>query len=113
MECLVATHLSWWLERHHLLRENQCGFHAHKRTFDILFQMEYHICDTYCQCQVMMAVFLDQEGAFDITPHEDILYKLARMGIQGPTLIWIQDFLQGCSFHSHSQRCPTGTPLTF
>ena len=46
-----------------------------------------------------MAVFLDQEGAFDITPHEDILYKLARMGIQGPTLTWIQGFLQGRSFH--------------
>ncbi|MPC13554.1 putative RNA-directed DNA polymerase from transposon X-element [Portunus trituberculatus] len=79
MERLVATRLSWWLEEHHLLREEQCDFWPHRSSLDVLGQIEYHICDTYHHRQVMLVLFVDLEGAFDSAPHKGILYKLARM----------------------------------
>ncbi|MPC45017.1 putative RNA-directed DNA polymerase from transposon X-element [Portunus trituberculatus] len=49
MEQLVTTWLSWWMEDNHLLREPQRGFRPCHCTLDVLVQMEYHTCDTYCQ----------------------------------------------------------------
>ncbi|XP_045101460.1 uncharacterized protein LOC123498419 [Portunus trituberculatus] len=88
LERLVNTRLTWWLEANNKLAEEQCGFRPHRSTLDVLGQIEYHICDTYRQRQVMTALFLDLEGAFDSAPHEGILYKLALMGITGTTLAW-------------------------
>ena len=81
MERMVATRLTWWLEEKRLLKEEQCGFRPCRSTMDVLAQLEYHICDTYRQRQVMVTLFADLEGAFDTAPHQGILYKLANMGI--------------------------------
>ncbi|XP_045127733.1 uncharacterized protein LOC123514149 [Portunus trituberculatus] len=117
LERLVNTRLTWWLEANNKLAEEQCGFRPHRSTLDVLGQIEYHICDTYRQRQVMMALFLDLEGAFDSAPHEGILYKLALMGITGTTLAWVRDFLTGRSFQvavgaslSPSQGIHRGVP---
>lgn len=117
MERLVSTRLSWWLEEKLLLREEQCGFRPHRGTVDVLGQLEYHVCDTYRQHQVMTTIFIDLEGAFDTAPHEGILYKLAGMGITGATLAWVQDFLAGRSYQvavgaslSHSRPIRRGVP---
>ncbi|XP_045101462.1 uncharacterized protein LOC123498421 [Portunus trituberculatus] len=117
LERLVNTRLTWWLEANNKLAEEQCGFRPHRSTLDVLGQIEYHICDTYRQRQVMMALFLDLEGAFDSAPHEGILYKLALMGITGTTLAWVRDFLTGHSFQvavgaslSPSQGIHRGVP---
>ncbi|XP_045104412.1 uncharacterized protein LOC123499945 [Portunus trituberculatus] len=117
LERLVNTRLTWWLEANNKLAEAQCGFHPHRSTLDVLGQIEYHICDTYRQRQVMTALFLDLEGAFDSTPHERILYKLALMGITGTTLAWVRNFLTGRSFQvaigaslSPSQGIHRGVP---
>lgn len=76
MERLVTTRLTWYMEEKQLLQEEQCGFRPHRGTLDFWGQMEYHICDTYRQHQVMTALFVDLEGAFDTAPHQGILYKL-------------------------------------
>ncbi|XP_045130249.1 uncharacterized protein LOC123515571 [Portunus trituberculatus] len=117
LERLVNTRLTWWLEANNKLAEEQCGFRPHRSTLDVLGQIEYHICDTYRQRQVMMALFLDLEGAFDSAPHEGILYKLALMGITGTTLAWVRNFLTGRSFQvavgaslSPSQGIHRGVP---
>ncbi|XP_045127737.1 uncharacterized protein LOC123514153 [Portunus trituberculatus] len=117
LERLVNTRLTWWLEANNKLAEEQCGFRPHRSTLDVLGQIEYHICDTYRQRQVMTALFLDLEGAFDSAPHEGILYKLALMGITGTTLAWVHDFLTGRSFQvavgaslSPSQGIHRGVP---
>lgn len=94
----MATRLSWWVEAKHLLREEQCGFHPHRSTLDVLAQKEYQICDTYRQRQVMTTLFVDIERAFDSAPHERVLYKLAKMGITGTTLVWVKNVLAGRSF---------------
>ncbi|XP_045115986.1 uncharacterized protein LOC123507278 [Portunus trituberculatus] len=98
MERLVTTRLTWWLEEKHLLREEQCGFRPRRGTIGALSQMEFHISDTYRQRQVMLALFIDLEGAFDSAPHEGIIYKLAKLGIVGTTLAWIRDFLSYRSY---------------
>ena len=84
---------SWWLEEKQLLKEKQCGFKPRRGTLDILAQIGYHIYDTYRKKQVMTILFVDLEGAFDTAVHEDILYKLAKMGLTGTTLTWITNFL--------------------
>ncbi|XP_045122669.1 uncharacterized protein LOC123511112 [Portunus trituberculatus] len=117
LERLVNTRLTWWLEANNKLVEEQCGFRPHRSTLDLLGQIEYHICDTYCQRQVMTALFLDLEDAFDSAPHEGIVYKLALMGITGTTLAWVRDFLTSRSFQvavgaslSPSQGIHCGVP---
>ena len=64
----------------------------------MLGQLEYHVCDTYHQRQVMTTIFIDLEGAFNTAPHEGILYKLAGMDITGATLACVQDSLVGGSY---------------
>ena len=90
-----------------MLREEQCGFRPHRGNVDVLGQLEYHVCDTYGQRQVMTTIFIDLEGAFDTAPHESILYKLAGMGITGATLAWVHDFLVG-----HSYQVAVGASLS-
>ena len=39
------------------------------------------------------ALFLDFAKAFDKVPHKRLCYKLSYYGINGPLLLWIEDFL--------------------
>ena len=54
----------------------------------------------------MAAFFVELAGAFDMAPHQGILYKLANMGITGHILAWVKDFLIGRSY-----RVAVGVPL--
>ena len=40
-------------------------------------------------------IFLDIAKAFDTVPHQRLLYKLSRYGIQGDLLTWIESFITG------------------
>lgn len=56
---LVATRLSWWVEEKRLLKGEQLGFRPHRSTLDVLAQMDYYICHSYRQQQVMSALCVD------------------------------------------------------
>ena len=43
--------------------------------------------------QPLDIIFLDFRKAFDRVPHERLLFKLKKMGIQGRLLAWIESFL--------------------
>lgn len=73
MEHVVATCLS--------VNEAQRGFCPHRNTQDILLQMEYHILDTYRQKRLMLTLYVNLEGAFDVALYDNILYKLANCNI--------------------------------
>lgn len=51
------------------------------------------------------AVYVDFRKAFDSVPHQELLYKLWRMGITGPLWIWIKAYLS----NRHHYVCIDGT----
>ncbi|MPC29574.1 hypothetical protein E2C01_022815 [Portunus trituberculatus] len=71
MKWLVTTRMSWWLEDNHLLTQAQYGFRPRHSTFDVLVQMEYHICDTYRQRQEAAPAVEDWVAIWGITVQID------------------------------------------
>ena len=86
------------MEERSALLEEQCGFRPGRGTQDILCQLDHHIHDAYAHKQVMLALFIDLKGAFDSASHLGILWKLQKMGLTGPPLAWVRDFLEGRTF---------------
>ena len=63
------------------------------------------------------AIFIDFKKAFDMVPHTRLLHKLCMIGIDGFTVRWIQDFLNGRTFVVQNQNVlsmwremPSGVP---
>uniref|UniRef100_A0A8C7X8C9 Reverse transcriptase domain-containing protein n=1 Tax=Oryzias sinensis TaxID=183150 RepID=A0A8C7X8C9_9TELE len=43
-------------------------------------------------------VYLDLSKAFDVIPHRNLIARLKTLGLTGPLLDWIQEFLQNRSY---------------
>lgn len=110
MNSLVVTRLSWWVEESRLLGGGQSGFRPHRSTLNVLAQVEFHICDTYNQRQVLSVLFVILEEAFDSAPHKGVAYKLTSMGITRTTLAWVKNFLSGLQIRitPHTKRSSIG-----
>ncbi len=98
MEKLVVAQLNYFLENKRLLREYQTGFRKAKSTTDALVKLSNETEKTLIMKEVMVAVFLDVEKAYDTMWREGILIKLDKMGIGGKMYNYILDFLSQRAF---------------
>ena len=123
LEHIVQNRLTWWLEREHLLPAHMYGFRPHRGTLDALIQLVHHIQVGFNHKMFTLVAFLDLKGAFDSSSHNAIIVKLARLGLNGSPLNWVQSFLSSRSFslvigntHSRSypitRGVPQGSPLS-
>ena len=83
---------AFWLQ-HHVLNSHQFGFTKGKSTLAQLLSCFHDWSSSRNNSKTTDVVFLDFSKAFDIVPHERLLLKLNKYGIDGPLLLWFRHFL--------------------
>ena len=98
MEKMVASRLYWKLEKDEKFKKLQSGFRKGRSTEDMLLKMEHTIRVSLVNRRVTMAVFFDLRQAFDSVNHNLMLYKVAKAGINGRMISWLEMFLKDRTF---------------
>ena len=78
----------------HLKPINQFRYLKGKSSLAELLSCYHHWCLTRNSSKAADVIFLDLSKAFDRVPHERLLLKLNRHGIDGPLLLWLRNFLK-------------------
>nr|VZI49702.1 unnamed protein product [Spirometra erinaceieuropaei] len=103
MKKIIKKALMQFVEQHLLLSDTQQGFRCGRSCFtNLLFTFERQT-KARDEGNVVHAVYIDFENAFDSIPHQRLLHKLSNDGIRESLLVWIQNFLAG-----RSQRVQVG-----
>ena len=97
MERILSNRIQWLLECKCLINREQAGFRRGCSTTDHITQLESHIKQDFSKKRSTVAVFLDISKAYDSVWTQGLLYKSSRLGISGPILAWLQEFLTGRS----------------
>lgn len=117
MEKMVNDGLVHFLQSKNMLASYQIGFCRGRGLMDPFLCLEDEIRKAQIYKEVVVAVFLDVEKAYDMLCREGLMIKLDGLGIGGRMFNWIWDFL--CSrtiqvkIGTHvSEPCKTenGTP---
>ena len=96
--CKVAENIvrfrvtAFWSD--HLKPINQFRYLKGKSSLAELLSCYHHWCLTRNSSKATDVIFLDLSKAFDRVPHERLLLKLNRHGIDGPLLLWLRNFLK-------------------
>ena len=84
--------VSFWTE-HQLLNPSQFGYLEGRSTVSQLLSCYNDWCLTRNSSKASDVIFLDLSKAFDSVPHEHLLLKLNRNGIDGQLHLWFRNFL--------------------
>jgi ribonuclease HI len=116
-ERLLTNRLDWYVESRNLLGPEQAGFRKSRSTIDHLVKIDLDIKRGFKEKESTVAVFLDINKAYDTVWTKGLLYKLAKIGLTGNCLGWLQNFLQNrsiCirlgSYTSQSREIKNGVP---
>ena len=124
LERIIAERLSNHMEENNLFTKSQSGFRKHRMTTEQLLRLSEEAHVAFGKKQVVAALFLDAEAAFDRCWHQGIQYKLKKnLNLPDRFIRLISSFLtdrsltvvyEGC----HSERIllkagtPQGSPLS-
>lgn len=82
-----------FFEKYKIIKSEQHGFQKNKSTIGAVFELvSYAIYNIDIQMKTTV-FFFDMSKAFDMVPHDLLLYKLEKYGIRGNTLNWLQSYL--------------------
>lgn len=93
MERMITSRLTYEIENRGLVTPHQSGFRKGRTTMDSLLCLESEIRKAQINKEVVIAVFIDVEKAYDMLWKEGLLIKLKNMGIRGRIYNWVLDFL--------------------
>ena len=92
MEKMVANRLQWYMEKNTLFTNNQSGFRKYRSTIDQITKLQDKILKKLKNKELMLAIFIDFERAYDMLHVPTLLRKLKKYGIVGNTANWIKSF---------------------
>lgn len=105
LERFITEALYNFLDMNNLFSDHQYGF-RHGRTVDDQLLLVYDNVTAWLDAGYIVDVVLfDFSKAFDIVSHPILIDKLKLLGIKGPLLSWIADFLQGRTMHVTISGC--------
>ena len=94
-EHVIVHSIMEHLEENNLLCDNQHGFRKCRSCESKLIQFVDELVCSICHGKQVDVAVMDFSMAFDVVPHKSLSNKLHFYGIQGNTLMWIEDFLTG------------------
>ena len=95
---MANNRLIWFLEKHKLLSDWQCGARKNRSTIDQLLRLDTYVREAFARQQHCVSVFFDIEKAYDTAWRYAVLRDLYDMGIRGSLLKFISNYLTGRSF---------------
>ena len=93
IEKIVHNRLYDYFDKFNLLNESQFGFRKNHSTYMPLLLLQSAVSEAIDVGEVVLALFLDLQKAFDTVNHQTLLYKLESYGIRGVVLHWFQNYL--------------------
>jgi len=93
LEKIVANRLVEHLVSNDLLYEHQYGFLKGKSTEHNLLHLVNTIGQAINDDKYCIGIFLDLKKAFDVVPHDILLKKLSKLGVNGTALNWFASYL--------------------
>lgn len=93
LEKIINIRLCWYLERHDIINQHQSGFRHNRSTTDNLVQIETEIQQSLVRKQHFVAVFFDQQKAYDTSWRYGIIERLHNIGMRGNLPIFLKNFL--------------------
>jgi len=94
MERMVTDRLVYKLEKKGWFTSVQSGFRRGRSTMDAVTSLDSDIKKAMVNREVLLAVFIDIEKAYDMLWKEGLVIKLYEAGVRGRMINWIQDFLK-------------------
>ena len=94
LESLIRDQLMEHLERNNIIVSAQHGFRGRRSCLTNLLEYLEDITSLYDEGCPVDVQYLDIEKAFDRVPHHRLLLKLEAVGVRGPLLDWIGNFLE-------------------
>lgn len=88
----IVRFVAFWLE-HQVLNPHQFGYLKGKSTLAQLLSCFHDWSLSRNNSKITDVVFLDLSKAFDSVPHERLLLKLNKYGIDGALLLWFRQCL--------------------
>ena len=98
VERLITRRLYYYVETNKLFSATQAGFRKRLGTHDQISRIENQIKVALARQQVCVIVFFDIAKAYDTVWHLGLLVKMAKLGICGKMLRWVQEYLQARTF---------------
>lgn len=98
IERIIKERLQWFFEKHELLPNFLSGFRKGRSVTDNIVQLENDIQKSINCNEHVIAVFLDVEKAFDTVWIKGLVFKLAKYGIEGNMLRYIENYLTARTF---------------
>lgn len=92
-EKLVNQRLLDFLEKHKILYRYQFGFRKNYSTSMALLETIDNCIKNLDNQNIVLALFLDLEKAFDTVCHKTLLMKLYNYGVRGKMYFWLQNYL--------------------
>jgi hypothetical protein len=90
----IVTHL----ESNNILPLCQHGFRANHSVTNQLLSVVDDLSLAIENKKCADIIYFDLQKAFDTVPHSRLLKKISNMGIQGPLLVWLTDYLSDRKF---------------
>jgi hypothetical protein len=92
-EKIVYNRLINYIDRFHILIDNQYGFRSGHSTYLALLQLYNKISSAIDKNEFIIGIFLDLSKAFDTVSHDILFDKLQHYGIRATTLDWFKSYL--------------------
>lgn len=99
LEHILVSSIMTHFENHNILHPNQHGFRKKLSCETQLIELTNDLAKSLDNRTQTDLLIMDFSKAFDKVPHKRLISKLSWLGITGPTLSWISDFL-----HDRTQR---------
>ena len=117
MERVIQRRLEYVVEVNNVLLKQQSGFRRGQGVMDILLRVENHIRQSLQEKEICLVIYMDLENAFNKIWGRGLIYKVAKSGIKGKLLKWLDNYFEDRKatvrvdgYYSHTKTLEAGVP---